>query len=608
MKGSRLCALVLVLLLLMGLAAGLSQAQGPEPQDAAALLSAGCVASGVYDPACDVNRDDTINIVDIQLTASHWGQAGTWTSGSWDLAGNAGTDPATNFLGTTDAVALELRVNNQRALRLEPNATSPNVIGGFSGNSLTAGVVGGTISGGGAMSDPPLSNRVTDDYGSIGGGGNNQAGDNAGTTGDRPSATVGGGWNNTASGRESTVSGGQDNTASGNRATVGGGWNNTANGEYATIGGGSSNTTSDARATVGGGGSNVASGIGSTVGGGGGNAASGFESTVGGGGGNAAGGVHATVPGGFSNTATGAYSFAAGRRAKANHDGTFVWADSTDADFASTGNDQFLIRASGGVGIGTNSPLASLHVKGTGFYLGRFEHDSDFARFLLDGSATTGTDLTFAKDGVATWGMINQGTVIGFFEDDSLTLPRFIVQEGGNVGIGVAGAGNILTVQQNSATDPIADAWTTYSSKRWKTNIKSLEGALDKVLRLRGVSFDWQTDGKHDVGLIAEEVGQVVPEVVAYEANGEDARSVDYSRLVAVLIEAVKEQQKEIEEQEATIAILAERLEALEQATAGSRAQTRSTQVGMWLALGGLMTSGLALGWRQKAVVRTNNS
>jgi uncharacterized protein YunC (DUF1805 family) len=106
-----------------------------------------------------------------------------------------------------------------------------------------------------------------------------------------------------------------------------------------------------------------------------------------------------------------------------------------------------------------------------------------------------------------------------------------------------------LTIAQGSATDPIADAWTTYSSKRWKTNIKPLENALDKVQRLRGVSYDWKTDGKHDIGLIAEEVGAVMPEVVAFEVNGVDAKSVDYARLVAVLIEAVKTQQQMIDEQ-----------------------------------------------------------
>ena len=80
---------------------------------------------------------------------------------------------------------------------------------------------------------------------------------------------------------------------------------------------------------------------------------------------NTASGTAATAPGGAHNAAAGNYSLAAGRRAQANHNGTFVWADSADADFASTGDDQFLIRASGGVGIGTNDPQAMLHVGGT---------------------------------------------------------------------------------------------------------------------------------------------------------------------------------------------------------------------------------------------------
>ena len=86
------------------------------------------------------------------------------------------------------------------------------------------------------------------------------------------------------------------------------------------------------------------------------------------------------------------------------------------------------------------------------------------------------------------------------------------------------------------------------SSRRWKANIQALEGALEKVERLRGVSFDWKASGKHDIGLIDEEVGAVVPEVVAYEENGQDAKGVDYARLTALLIEAVKEQQKQIQQ------------------------------------------------------------
>jgi hypothetical protein len=99
----------------------------------------------------------------------------------------------------------------------------------------------------------------------------------------------------------------------------------------------------------------------------------------------------------------------------------------------------------------------------------------------------------------------------------------------------------------------IADGWTTYSSRRWKTNIHTLNGALEKVEQLRGVSYDLKDNGKHEIGVIAEEVGAVVPEIVSWEKNGKDAKGVDYSRLTALLIEATKEQQALIDKQEAQI-------------------------------------------------------
>jgi len=300
----------------------------------------------------------------------------------------------------------------------QQNATSPNLIGGYSGNSVTSGARGATIGGGGASG---YINRVTDDYGTVGGGFNNRAGSYAtvgGGGGDTASgdwATVGGGGGNTASGSYATVGGGHRNAASGLGATVGGGVENAASGScatvggglgnqaeaqyatiagggrsdptdpatgnrvtddyvtvggggnnqagnanadltdaiYATVGGGYDNTASGGDATVGGGGANTASGHSATVGGGRGNTASGHSATVGGGYGNTASGHSATVGGGRNNTAQGDYSFAAGQRAKANHQGAFVWADSTDADFTSTADDQFLVRASGGVRLTT---------------------------------------------------------------------------------------------------------------------------------------------------------------------------------------------------------------------------------------------------------------
>jgi hypothetical protein len=103
-------------------------------------------------------------------------------------------------------------------------------------------------------------------------------------------------------------------------------------------------------------------------------------------------------------------------------------------------------------------------------------------------------------------------------------------------------------VQKDSPTDPIADAWTVYSSRRWKTDIAPVSNALETIGRLEGVTFRWKQSGRSDVGLIAEDVGKVLPQIVSFEPNGTDAAGLDYSRLVPILIQAIKEQQKEIEE------------------------------------------------------------
>lgn len=161
-------------------------------------------------------------------------------------------------------------------------------------------------------------------------------------------------------------------------------------------------------------------------------------------------------------------------------------------------------------------------------------------RFLSPAGGQDSTLVSLSVD--STRALID---MFGPFSGNSPTI-RMMTDNGGPfVGIG-ATPSNILTVRQGSSTDPIADAWTTYSSRRWKKNIRTIDNALGKIERLRGVTFDWKADGKRDIGLIAEEVGEVIPEVVAYEENGVDAKSVDYARLVSVLIEAVKEQQAEI--------------------------------------------------------------
>jgi len=383
-----------------------------------------------------------------QAGSQQFGNVGIGTQNPTAKLDVAGTVKADAFEGGSMNIT-----GDGGGIVVEDNATSPNIIGGFSDNSVTGSVVGATISGGGQEGS---ANRVTDDFGTVGGGSNNRAGDSAGTTADRVQATVSGGSNNTASGTRSTVGGGGSNTASATgstvaggftnlasnfRAVVGGGGFNSASGDHATVSGGLGNTASALKATIGGGGrtddanaatgnrvtddfgtvgggggnqagnavsdtldaryatvgggrfntarqegstvgggdSNDAGGIRSTIGGGVTNQANGDFSTVGGGQNNTASGHWGTVPGGQFNTA-GENSFAAGRRAKANHAGSFVWADSTNADFTSTGDNQFLIRASGGVGIGKTNPLTELDVNGTVAALA----------FVGDGSGLTG--------------------------------------------------------------------------------------------------------------------------------------------------------------------------------------------------------------------------
>ncbi len=161
---------------------------------------------------------------------------------------------------------------------------SANLIGGFSSNTVTSGVTGATIGGGGSAGS---GNLVTDDFGTVAGGSQNQAGDNAGTTCDEPWATVAGGSQNTASGNSSTVGGGAHNTASNSAATVAGGAQNTASGLYST------------------------------------------------------------VAGGAFNLASGNYSFAAGNFANATDNDSFVWCAANDAPCGSLGTNSFVVSVYG---------------------------------------------------------------------------------------------------------------------------------------------------------------------------------------------------------------------------------------------------------------------
>ena len=227
---------------------------------AAAALSSGPptvpIFSIVADPGSGLqSANDGAGTVTLSLVKScSAGQLLKWNGKSW---------------GCTNDTDVKIGVTGG-GLTVLANGTSPNIVGGFGGNSVASGAAGATIAGGGenllngALCLPGVNcqanNRVTQSFGTVAGGENNQAGDTAGASGVRSFASVGGGLSNSASGQ------------------------------------------------------------------------------------------YSTVPGGLQNAATGSFSFAAGRSAKANHDGSFVWADnSSTGATTSTGPNQFLIRAAGGV-------------------------------------------------------------------------------------------------------------------------------------------------------------------------------------------------------------------------------------------------------------------
>ncbi|HTZ95243.1 MAG TPA: tail fiber domain-containing protein [Terriglobales bacterium] len=191
------------------------------------------------------------------------------------------------------------------------------------------------------------------------------------------------------------------------------------------------------------------------------------------------------------------------------------------------------------VGIGTAYPWSTLTVQAD---------DNGSTRggphqFVIQGASSTAKQLLvgYLSDGGSDAGY----AMLQATDQGAQNTPILLNPNGGGVGIQTTTVTNSLTIGQGQGA-ALADGWNTYSSRRWKTNIKTLPDALSKVEQLRGVSYDLKESGKHEIGVIAEEVGAVVPEIVQWDKNRKDANGVDYTRLTALLIEAVKQQQREI--------------------------------------------------------------
>lgn len=271
---------------------------------------------------------------------------------AWGLGGNAGTDPSTNFLGTTDAAALVLRAGNQPVLRMEGQPTGFRVTTGQL-NAIDPSSTNSVILGGRGNSIAGAAHQTT-----IAGGTDNDI------DSDQQASFIGGGARNRIlqSNEYAVIAGGRDNRVGSNTVislVVGGGENRMGNNvDGGIMIGGFRNdilgsTNADRRqiapVLIGGSDNEIGRGRDSSF------------SVILGGDNNRIGEncAAAVIAGGTNNLiADGAeHSFAAGRRCRVNHMGAWVWADSQNASFPSRGVNTFNIRAEGGIHLNTDTSI-----------------------------------------------------------------------------------------------------------------------------------------------------------------------------------------------------------------------------------------------------------
>jgi hypothetical protein len=583
-------------------------------------VTAAKIAPGQVVKTLNGLRDDVVLSAGPNMTITPSGNTLTLgTVPAWQLGGNAGTTPGSQFVGTSDNQSLFLKVNNLTALRIDPAGNGPNIVGGLAAIHPTfigAGVRGAVVAGGGSPAGPVTGlgggdfHAIYDSDGAIGGGFGNKVGNGNADVGDAAFGTVSGGVFNSAANYASTVAGGDGNFAGGARSAIGGGAANQAmsdnsvvgggvnnnigtNSPDASIGGGNANTilqgsqhsaigggrrntiistdctiaggTSNTigffcpASTIGGGTNNLvdsscpystiagafgnyiqagieASDVGSTIGGGFQNVIYGSDNyaTIGGGFQNVilGSGNYATVPGGYHNSAVGSYTFAAGQNAHADHDGSFVWSDfSSSAIFATTGLNQFLVRAAGGA---------------------RFWGGDHWDVTGTEGDFRIGTDAYRLKIGVAltgggsgdVWIRAQGGTARMFLKTPGgITI---FSNEGQTSGVSVAAGGG---------------AWSALSDRNAKENFTVVNSReiLEQVASLPLTSWNYKSQEK-----AIRHIGPMAQDFALAFHVGEDDKHITTVDADGVAFAAIQGLNQKVEQRESEIHELKARLADLE--------------------------------------------
>ena len=357
--------------------------------------------------------------------------------------GGGGDNTASGDAGNFGSLVIGGGWNNL----INPNSQYSAILGGWNNVIGSGFYAGSSVIGGGAFNDNSSPNAV------IGGGWNNLILTNA------PASFIGGGNSNVIAG---------DTNGDGFKVIVGGNQNVISNNSWnSSIVGGQANVigTGGIFGFIGGGANNqiVGNSPNTVISGGELNIANTSQNAfIGGGYANRVGATYATIPGGIDNLASGYASFAAGFGAQAIYNGDFVWADSEGGLFSATGWNQFLIRASGGVGVGTASPQASMDIESSnGISTPQLrlvqQASGDYSRLRYQSGAMPNWDVAVggANDQM-NWFVPNDGNIMTLQTNGMLTTGGLTVNNNG--AIHVSGAG------QNTGTAAFVQ---TVTSANW---------------------------------------------------------------------------------------------------------------------------------------------
>jgi hypothetical protein len=202
--------------------------------------------------------------------------------------------------------------------------------------------------------------------------------------------------------------------------------------------------------------------------------------------------------------------------------------------------------STGNVGIGTNNPTSKLDVRGSSVQL---KNSSGNVKLYLDGTSGN-SEIEFQKSNgyLAAIGYNMTSNYLYMYEGGNVVL------KGGNLGVGTLTPGYRLQVgNSGDGSTARANAWNTFSDRKLKKDIVEIENPSEKLEHLNGYYYYWKegSDKTRQVGVIAQEVEEVLPEIVSTDAEG--IKSLDYSKLTPLLIEVLKEQQEIIKKLEARI-------------------------------------------------------